>query len=184
MMPRLVLLAALASLVALFIDFTRVGPGQDRTAPADAPPGSYYLRDAHVTEWGPDGRVRLEVEAAEAVHDARQDAVQLNDVRLDYFAAPGRNWRVTARQGAGPAGFQTVELSGDVVMTGRQEAQRAQTVVRTERLVLEPEARRAHTDQPVTLVFGQYALAATGLQADLNAATLRLESAVHGRFLP
>ena len=43
---------------------------------------------------------------------------------------------------------------------------------------------RAHTAAPVSLVFGTYALEAIGLEADLNAATLRLESGVNGRFIP
>ena len=103
---------------------------------------------------------------------------------MDYFALPNQRWRLTARRGEAPAGFQTVELSGAVVMVGQQAVPAGHAVVRTERLTLQPSLRRAHTAEPVSLVFGPYELTATGLEADLNAATLRLESAVNGRFIP
>lgn len=184
MMPRLILLAAIAALVALFIDFTRVESDGHAAADNAAPRSGYYLRDARVTEYGADGQPRLEVVARRIEQDLERDAVALQDVRVDYLATPNQRWQLTARRGDAPAGFQTVELSGDVVMVGQQSVPTGRAVVRTERLTLEPSARRARTGEPVSLVFGTYELTATGLQADLNAATLRLESSVNGRFNP
>lgn len=183
-MPRLLLFAALAALIALFVDLARQDPDADTLAVSAAPRSGYYLRDAQVTEYGPDGRVRLLMAALEAEQDPEHDTVALQDVRMDYFALPNQGWRLTARRGEAPTSFRTVELSGDVVMTGRQRQPAGLAVIRTERLTLEPAARRAHTAEPVSLVFGPYALAATGLEADLNAGTLRLESGVNGRFIP
>ena len=69
------------------------------------------------------------------------------------------------------------------IMVGEQAVPQGRAVVRTERLTLQPALRRAHTAAPVSLVFGTYVLEAIGLEADLNAATLRLESGVNGRFI-
>ncbi len=166
------------------MDFTRVEPDDAAARDNGAARHGYYLRDAHVTEYGADGRVRLAVAAQRAEQDPERDTVAMQDVRVDYFALPNQRWHLTARRGDAPAGFDTVELSGDVVMVGRQAEPEGRAVVRTERLTLEPSARRAHTAAPVSLAFGPYALTATGLEADLNAATLRLESGVNGRFIP
>ena len=182
MMPRLVLLGAIAALVALFIDFSRVEPDDSGARSGTAHEG-YYLRDARVTEFGPDGNVRLEVTARQADQDVAGDSVALQEVGMDYFALPNQRWRLTAERGDAPTGFQTVELSGDVIMVGEQAVPQGRAVVRTERLTLQPALRRAYTAAPVSLVFGTYALEAIGLEADLNAATLRLESGVNGRFI-
>lgn len=183
MMPRLVLLAAIAALIALFVDFTRVEPEPHATADADSPRHGYYLSAAQVTDYGPDGQVRLEVAAQQAEQDPERDSVAMQDVRVDYFALPNQRWQLTAHRGDAPSGFQTVTLSGDVVMSGQQFVPEGRAIVRTEQLTLEPAARRAYTAEPVSLVFGAYLLSATGLEADLNAATLRLESGVNGRFI-
>lgn len=182
MMPRLVLFAAIAALVVLFVDFTRVEP-EPYTAAAGPPRNGYYLRAAQVADYGPDGRLRLEVTAQQVEQDPERDSVAMQDVRVDYFALPNQRWRLTARHGDAPSGFQSVTLSGDVVMAGQQFVPEGRAVVRTEQLTLEPTARRAHTAEPVSLVFGAYSLSATGLEADLNAATLRLESGVNGHFI-
>lgn len=183
-MPRLLVFAAIAALVALFVDVSRVEPGNDAAIDSGPAHPGYTLSDARVTEFGPDGAVRLEMTIRHAEQDPGRDTVAMQDVFVDYFVLPNQHWRLSARRGDAPAGFDRVELSGDVVMVGQQAVPEGRAVVRTERLTLEPSARRAHTAAPVSLAFGPYALAATGLEADLNAATLRLKSGVNGRFNP
>ena len=56
--------------------------------------------------------------------------------------------------------------------------------LRTARLTLDTDAERASTRDPVTLAFGRHEMRANGLQADLKAGTLRLESDVNGHFNP
>jgi LPS export ABC transporter protein LptC len=69
-------------------------------------------------------------------------------------------------------------------MTGTRSSLPQPAIVRTQRLTLDTSAQLARTAEPVTLGFGPYAIAATGLRADLKAETLRLESEVNGRFNP
>jgi LPS export ABC transporter protein LptC len=71
-----------------------------------------------------------------------------------------------------------------VKMTGARDSLPDPAIVRTERLTLDTAAQLARTDEPVTLGFGPYALAARGMRADLKAETLQLESEVNGRFNP
>ena len=182
MMPRLLLLLALVALVAVILRLAGDDSGLG-VVPRDASQDTgYYLRDALVTEYGADGQVRIEVAARSATEDPARQTVVMQSVSVNYFALPGQRWRLTADGGIAQPGLHSVELQGNVVMTGQRQSPPEPAVVRTERLTLDTKTQRASTDQPVTLGFGAYALAATGMQADLKAETLRLESGVNGSF--
>lgn len=184
MMGRLLLLVAL---VALLLVILRRGGDDGPAAPGAGagPDGTgYYLRDALVREYGDDGQVRLEVATRGATQELATGSIRLEEVTVNYFALPGQRWRLTADGGLARPDMDTVELAGNVVMTGGRQALPEPAVLRTERLSLDTREQRARTDAAVTLGFGHYAIAATGMQADLKAETLRLESGVNGRFNP
>jgi LPS export ABC transporter protein LptC len=151
---------------------------------ASTPQPGYYLRAAELTEFGPDGRVRLRVVADEAEQVVEDDSVRVSGVTLDYLALPGQEWHLTSRDGLLPSGYVTVELSGDVTMTGRRDKQPRDAVVRTERMTVETRTGVARTSDPVELVVAGQPISATGMVADLKAETLKLESKVNGRFTP
>ena len=184
MIPRLLLLVTLVAL--LFVILRRgsedeVARGDEATAPDGT---GYYLRDALVREYGEDGSVRLEVAARSATQQLASGSIRLETVSVNYFALPGQRWRLTADGGLAEPEMDTVELEGNVVMTGEKKALPEPAVLRTERLTLDTASRLASTEAPVWLDFGRHEIAATGMRADLKAETLRLESGVNGRFTP
>ncbi len=182
MIPRILLLVALLALAVLLL-----GPGEpdDALRPAGAPePPRYYLRDATVTEFGADGQVSLELAADRAVEDPDAGRVLLERVVLDYVAEPARRWHVTADRGALDREATTFELEGNVRLAGDGEAPGSTAVLRSQRLSFDSLAQVATTSEDVELDFGRHVLRARGLRADLKGETLRLESAVNGRFNP
>jgi LPS export ABC transporter protein LptC len=181
---RLLLLLALVALVFVVFKLTGDDSGLAGETTLATQQTGYYLRDATVTEYGVDGKVRLEVAVRSATEDPARKVVDLETVAVNYFPAGDRNWRLTAQRGQMAEGSEVVELEGDVTMTGAQRSPPDSAVVRTERLTLDTSAQQARTDQPVTLGFGRYTLAARGLRADLKAETLQLESEVNGHFNP
>ena len=183
MIPRLLLLVALLALAVLVLNAGRDDDGQ-YGPPGPAEPPRYYLRDATVAEFGPDGALRYELTAARATEDPESGNVLLEAVVIDYLSRPDQAWHVTAERGELRQGAAIVELAGGVEMTGRGEGLLRPAVLRSPRLSLDTEARLASTDEPVELDFGRHALRARGLRADLKAETLRLESSVNGRFIP
>ena len=184
MIPRLLLLAALVALLAVLFKVADSGHSGEGAAPAPSGETGYYLRDAVVTEFGEDGAIRLEVAARRATENTSSKEIDLESVSVHYFALPGQRWRLTADAGRALPGMNTVELEGNVIMTGEKQSLVEPAVVRTERLTLETKTQTAATDAPVSLGFGQYAIDATGMRADLKAETLRLESGVNGSFNP
>lgn len=184
MIGRLVLVVSILALFALVFDFWSSEPGEVANGNGERAPLSYYLRDALVTDFAEDGSVRLEVSAVSATEDPASLGILLEGVNLDYLALPDQRWRLTAERGRVAQGQDSLELEGNVVMTGRRAGEDHPAVVRTSRLELDTRGERASTDAEVTLDFGQHAITARGLQADLKAETLRLESSVNGRFVP
>jgi LPS export ABC transporter protein LptC len=81
-----------------------------------------------------------------------------------------------------PADRDSVELYGGVTINGGDA--RGDAVIRAERVRYLIDAAIVSTDSPVTLTYGRHELRARGLEARLNAGTLRLESDVNGRFTP
>ena len=184
MIARLLLLAALVALLAVLLKVADTGTSGEDAATLPAGETGYYLRDAIVTEFGVDGAISLEVAARQATENATSKEIDLETVSIRYFALPGQQWRLTADAGRAWPGMSTVELAGNVIMTGEKQSLAEAAVVRTERLTLETATQTAVTDAPVSLGFGRYAIDATGMRADLKAETLRLESGVNGSFIP
>ena len=184
MIPRILLLVALITLLAVILRASDDDAALVERSGTPSEQTGYYLRDAVVTEFGQDGSIRLEMAARRATENVSDQTIALESVSVDYFALPGQRWNLTADAGSARPGLNTVELSGNVVMTGGKQTLPEPAVVRTERLTLDVRSQQAVTDAPVTLGLGPYSLASTGMRADLKAETLRLESGVNGLFQP
>lgn len=183
MIGRVLLLVALLALAVLVLNIGAEDESPERAPVAPEPP-RYYLRDATVTEFGPDGGIRYALSALRATEDPGAGTVQLEGVALDYLPEAGQEWHVTAARGQLRNGATVVDLEGDVEMTGRREGLPQPAVLRSPRLALDTEARLASTSTEVELDLGQHSLRARGMRADLKGETLQLESSVNGRFIP
>jgi LPS export ABC transporter protein LptC len=180
---RLVLLAALAALIAVLVQWHWVG--REPAAPGAQPvrPG-YTLTGVDLEEFGADGRLRFGLQSARADEDPASGAVRLSDVALNYYAAGGQLWVLTANQARVPQGGRPVEFEGDVLLAGAASGRAGGAELRTTRMLLDTTAEKAQTAEPVQLTFGRHHIAARGMSADLKAGSLRLESDVHGLFTP
>jgi LPS export ABC transporter protein LptC len=89
---------------------------------------------------------------------------------------------MTADQGRMPSTAKSLLLSGDVEVTGAQE--RGGAVIRTDQLAYDTTTSVIQTAEPVSVQLGKHRLEGRGLRVVLNDGTLRLESNVHGRFVP
>jgi LPS export ABC transporter protein LptC len=158
--------------------------GEDRQAvqaPLAAAPG-YYLSDATLEQTDATGRMTLRAHAARAAQQGEQGPVQLSELELHYFPAPGQDWLMTSTSGSLPPAGRIVEFEGDVRLRAAAAAAATGAVVRTEHLSLDVDGDLATTTDPVRIEFGPHAVVARGLRADLKHETLRLESAVNGTF--
>lgn len=183
MIARLVLLAALAALFAVLVQWRWLGGEQAPSAARPARPG-YYLTGVDLEEYGPDGRLRIGLQSARADEDAMSGIVRLSDVAVNYHSPAGQLWVLTSDQARVPQGGRVVEFEGDVLLAGTPAGRAAPAELRTARMMLDTETEKAQTKDEVELAFGRHRITAQGMRADLKAGSLRLESDVHGLFTP
>jgi LPS export ABC transporter protein LptC len=183
MTGRLILLAALIALIAVLIESRLLG--RETTSPATeaARPG-YYLEGVGLEDFGADGNLRLGLQAATAHEDPVSGVVTLREVIVDYHAVAGQSWHLTSAEARVPRGVHAVDFSGDVRMSGRAGDQPGIGELSTASLMLDTASEHAETHDPVTLAFGRHVMHARGMQVDLKAGNLQLESEVHGLFNP
>jgi LPS export ABC transporter protein LptC len=175
------LAALLAALVIGYGALIERNPAPAASSEQAEQPG-YYLTDAVITQTQKDGSLSLRLIANRIEQQRRDDSIELQTVRVNYFQSPEREWLLTARQGFVPANFRVVQLSGDVELRPANALPTA--FLRTDAMAIDTQTNIAYsTSSPVHLRFGQHAMVVKNFRADLSNEKLRLES-VNGRFEP
>jgi LPS export ABC transporter protein LptC len=111
-------------------------------------------------------------------------SVSLADLSMDYTTQKLGVWHVTADHGQMPSDRASLQLYGDVRVTGSAERAGGKAVIVTDKLSYDTRANVVQTAEPVAIQFGPHQLHGRGLRVELNDGTLQLESNVNGRFTP
>lgn len=189
---------ALVALVGgvYFLGRAARGPNDVDPAAALPPDPGYAARDAEVIETGYDGRERYRLKAETIRQQAEAGAIELEKLEMDYHPAaqprlpgessadapPAEVWHLKSDRGEVRANGDDVELSGNVRVTGHAPGSGEPLTLLTENMRINTPTEFIETDAPVTMRWSGHELNARGMQADLKAGTLRLESDVHGQF--
>jgi len=165
----------------------------DTTGGVQADPG-YAARDAEVIETGYDGRERYRLEAKVVRQQTDSGLIELETLQMNYHPGaqgivPGEKprpatgdevWHLRSDLGQVRADGDDVQLSGNVRVTGPAPGSGEPLSLVTDSMRINTPTEFIQTDAPVKLRWSGYELNARGMQADLKAGTLRLESDVHG----
>ncbi len=189
---------ALVALVGgvYFLGRVARGPNDVDSGVTLPPDPGYAARDAEVIETGYDGRERYRLRAQTIRQQAEAGVIELEKLEMDYHpaaqpgipgesksdAAPAEIWHLKSDRGEVRANGDDVELTGNVQVTGRAPGSGEPLTLHTEIMRINTPTEFIETDAPVTMRWSGHELNARGMQADLKAGTLRLESDVHGRF--
>lgn len=175
----LLLLVLVVGLVAAFWRWQPAGEAPATGTAASAGEPGYVAHDAQLTDTGDDGQPRYRLRAENIAQAHPGGDVQLDQPRLDYEGST--RWQLSAREGTLPEDASEVHLAGNV--EARAERAREPALrIRTEQLDIDLVARRAATPALVDIEVGSSRLGAVGLDADMKADTLRLQSRVHGEY--
>lgn len=181
---------------AYFIGRTGRGDGSPDAATTLPDPG-YAAIDAEVIETGYDGRERYRLNAKVIRQQGESGVIDLETLEMDYHPeaqaglpgekpsidkAPAELWHLKSDRGQVRADGDDVQLNGNVVVTGRAPGSGAPLVLSTDNMRINTPTEYIETSAPVKLTWAGHDLHAVGMQADLKAGTLRLESDVHGSF--
>jgi LPS export ABC transporter protein LptC len=180
---RVITFAALFAGGAILIG-TLVGR-EDNSTETEARPAErgYYVTDATLTELGQDGKPRVVVHARSIEQQLADQSVLLSDLNMDYTTPNLGVWHLTAAHGHMPSDRQSVQLFGDVRVTGSADRAGGKAIILTDKLNYDTQSNIVQTAEPVSIEFGPHLLHGRGLRAELNDGTLQLESNVNGRFI-
>jgi len=178
----LVLLALCAAAGASWF-WNRPGENVPQAVRPSEVPRGYYLRDATLFGTDDDGRVIYEIRAGRAEEKPDTNDLSLERVEVQYRPATDVHWRLSASTGEAPADGSSLVLAGDVELTsGPVDGE--STVIRTDRLQLDPQRYVASSEEPISVFVGEGRLDAVGIRAYLKDDRLELESEIHGNFVP
>jgi lipopolysaccharide export system protein LptC len=156
----------------------------DQTEQTSSVPQGYYLAGAVLLGTDETGKVIYEVAATRAEERPDQSELLLSSVRVQYRPATEVHWLLTASNGEAPTDGSYLILQGEVELASSPTDGSESTIIRTSRLLLEPQMYAAISEEPVSVFFGGERLDAVGMKAYLKDDRLELESNIHGQFLP
>ncbi|MBT8136891.1 MAG: LPS export ABC transporter periplasmic protein LptC [Gammaproteobacteria bacterium] len=174
--------ALLAATVTTWIVVQQRQPRQPQREAA--PPGGYYLRDAVVEGMSPAGERLYTLRAVQITQQPASGAVSMQTVDLEYSSGGPQPWHLQADAGSINEAGDLIELFGNVRIEEMLFVGPQTTVVTTPELDVDVRAHLATSEQDVRIERGNYVITAVGLRADLKDQKLKLQSEVHGRFLP
>ncbi len=161
------------------------------------PDPGYAALDAQVIETGYDGRERYRLNAKVIRQQGDSGVIDLETLDMDYHpgaqgTVPGEAppsekaaaevWHLKSDSGQVRADGDDVQLNGNVLVTGHAPGSQAPLLLSTDNMRINTPTEFIETRAPVKLRWAGHELDAVGMQADLKAGTLRLESDVHGTF--
>ena len=185
--------------VAYFIGVRGTDENDTDTASATAPDPGYAALDAQLIETGYDGRERYRLNARVIRQRTDSGVIELEDLAMNYHIesadqAPGEPapavvasadvWHLTSDHGEVRANGDDVQLTGNVRVVGPAPGSGEPLSLTTESIRINTPTQFIETSAPVKLRWSGHVLDARGMQADLKAGTLRLESDVNGHFYP
>jgi lipopolysaccharide export system protein LptC len=184
--------AGVIAIVVVAYIFGRGGGTEGDTDTGGALPvdPGYSARDAEVIKTGFDGRERYRLKAAVIRQQTESGVIDLEKLEMNYHRTTeagvdaGEVWHLTSDHGQVRADGDDIELKGNVRLVGPPQGGAEPLSVTTETLRINTPTEYIETDAPVKVRWSGHELDARGMQADLKAGTLRLESDVNGHFYP
>jgi LPS export ABC transporter protein LptC len=182
--------------VAYFIGLRGSEDNETDAANAMSPDPGYAARDAQLIETGYDGRERYRLDARVIRQRTESGVIELEALSMNYHVEsqgkPGAAsastsadvWHLTSDRGEVRSNGDDVQLSGNVRVVGPAQGAGEPLSLTTDNMRINTPTQFLETSAPVKLRWSGHEINARGMEADLKAGTLRLESDGHGHFFP
>lgn len=144
----------------------------------------FFAQDIVLTGFDALGRPRYRLFADRMTHYGNSDNVDLEKPRILSLRSDQPQVQATALHAHSTNNAETVQMSGNVVLTRAASADRAAMTMWTEELSAIPDEDHFWTDQPVRLESGATVINARGMDYDNIARRVELNSEVVGTFPP
>jgi LPS export ABC transporter protein LptC len=184
---RLLILLALVLIgVAVWLTLTSGQTGRV-TAQASRRPGpdqGYAATDATVVQTGADGLPMYTLQARHVQQDPNSDIVDLSSVHMTYRDTSGGQWQGHADQANARQDSAQIDLTGAVSLSGTFAGNDQPVHILTDKLHVDTRAEVIQTRSAVKLLWAGLVVDARGLVVHIKDHNIRLDSNVHGQYLP
>jgi LPS export ABC transporter protein LptC len=182
----LILLALVLVGVAVWLTLTsgqtgRVAAPTSRRAEPDQ---GYAATNATLVQTGADGLPMYTLQAQHVRQDPDSDIIDLSTVHMTYRDSAGGQWQGHADQAQARQDSAQIDLSGSVTLSGTFAGNDQPAHVLTDKLHLDTRAQIIQTRSAVKLVWAGMVVDARGLVVHIKDHNIKLESDVHGRYVP
>lgn len=140
---------------------------------------AWYFGDAQLSATGPGGAILFRIAAPYITHEPTDDSALLRFPSIEWLQGE-TPLSITANSGRVHADRRHVSLAGNVVIIDDSTGTRFE--FHSPDLEVDADRRIASTDSDVLILSAHGELSGTGLVADMNTGTIRIESAVRGRY--
>ncbi len=141
-----------------------------------------YMVQAHYTHYNQQGQLLSSVSSPHLIHYPKQDTSILDKPRLEFHAANGQTWIITADHGVSKYGVKVVYLTDNVKVERIDKQTRKTMTMTTTALTAYPPQDYAETNEPVTIVQPGSVINSVGLTANLKTGDITLLSNAQGVY--
>jgi lipopolysaccharide export system protein LptC len=161
-------------------------PSPTERAPTHEP--DYFLRGFSVKSFDPGGRLKTEIQGAEARHFADTDTMVIDEPRIRSFNQEGALVTASAHRGISNGDGSQVQLLGAAVVTRlappARRATEAKLEIRGEFLQAFMDQERVSSNKPVRLMRGDDVFEGNAMEYDNQKRVLQLTGNVRGVLKP
>lgn len=155
-----------------------------RLRPPEPIRSDYTLINFELTSLDDAGKESFSVRAPRLDRDPQGKSLTIQRPEFSFPDKDGGRWRATSRSAwVAPKGVE-VRLIDQVEMIGPPTPSGDRTRFQTARLQVFPKAKKARSDDPVTITRADSILHGTGLRADMQTRHIQLLADVKGRYAP
>jgi len=144
----------------------------------------YAARDSRVIVTGPDGHPLYTINARLINEPPGTTQIQLQQAWMTFRDESGQNWTARADSGVAEQDAESVQLSGDVQVSGSFPGTDTPVVIATQKLYVDTRSQMVTTPEVVTLTTPGAKMSGKGLSVNLNDGSVQLQSNVHGTYSP
>jgi LPS export ABC transporter protein LptC len=159
-------------------------PATARSGQQAGPDLGYSAGNASVVETGADGRPMYTLQAREVRQDPADNLVNLTDVHMTFHDSSGGQWQARADRAVARQDSPQIDLSGSIDGGGTFAGSDQPIHFTADTLHIDTGADLVQTQSAVTFTSFGKLLNARGMQINLKGHHVKLDSQVHGQFLP
>jgi LPS export ABC transporter protein LptC len=161
-----------------------LGPTTVHSSRPTAPDQGYSATDATVVETGADGLPLYTLQARQVQQDPDSNLVHLTTVHMSFRDPAGGQWQARSDKAVAQQDSAQIDLTGAVDVSGTFAGNDQPAHMLTSTLHVDTRTDIIRSPAAVTLRWAGYVVEGRGLAVDIKAHTVKLESEVHGQFVP